>query len=66
MMSSSRCCGQWLSIHRNGNASWPRFETFAQRFSGRDLAGFFQAWAHATTIPSQKFLYPGSLVPLAP
>jgi aminopeptidase N len=51
----------WLRVHEYGNASWLDFETFAARTSGRDLTGFFQAWAHSSTIPADRYLYPGSL-----
>jgi len=51
----------WLKQHRYGNASWPDFETFAARTSGQDLTGFFRAWAHGSTIPADRYLYPGPL-----
>jgi len=47
--------------YRDGNASWPDFENFAQSHSGRDLTGFFHAWAHSTKIPAGPYLYPGTL-----
>ncbi|MEU0934939.1 M1 family metallopeptidase [Embleya sp. NPDC005971] len=58
---------QWQQEHRYGNASWPQFEALAKKVSGRpDLTGFFDAWAHGTTVPQDEYLYPGSLGPLAP
>ena len=53
----------WPQMHRNGNASWPEFERFVQDISGQDLSGFFQAWFHGTTIPADKYLWPGTLHP---
>jgi aminopeptidase N len=51
----------WLTRHRYGNASWPDFERFATQRSGTDLTGFFQAWAHSSTIPAARYLFPGPL-----
>jgi hypothetical protein len=51
----------WLTGHRYGNASWPDFERFGAQRSGADLTGFFQAWAHGSTIPAAKYLLPGPL-----
>lgn len=48
----------WTSQHRYGNASWPDFEHLAAHLSGKDLTGFFQAWAHSTTIPPAQYLNP--------
>lgn len=55
---------RWTRDHAHGNASFPQFEALAARVSGKDLKGFFGAWAHGTTIPSQEYLYPGRLTPL--
>ncbi|MFD0448815.1 M1 family aminopeptidase [Streptomyces indonesiensis] len=52
---------RWQRDHRHGNASWPQFEALAQEVSGKDLTGFFDAWAHGTTAPPKKYLLPGSL-----
>ncbi|WP_371628169.1 hypothetical protein OG892_00765 [Streptomyces sp. NBC_00341] len=53
---------QWQKEHRYGNATWPQFEALAKKISGGpDLTGFFDAWAHGTTVPERKYLYPGSL-----
>ena len=52
---------EWLKQHRYGNASWPQFEDLAQQVSGTDLTGFFDAWVDGTTIPADRYLYPGSL-----
>ncbi|MEV0279429.1 M1 family metallopeptidase [Streptomyces sp. NPDC050610] len=56
---------QWTHDHRDSNATWPQFEALAQKVSGKDLSGFFHAWAHSTKIPEKKYLYPGSLARLA-
>ncbi|WP_394618826.1 M20/M25/M40 family metallo-hydrolase [Lentzea sp. JNUCC 0626] len=48
----------WMQDHRYGNATWPQFEELAQRTAGKDLSGFFQAWAHSTTEPEEKYLFP--------
>nr|WP_232328201.1 M1 family metallopeptidase [Kibdelosporangium sp. MJ126-NF4]CEL18430.1 putative metallopeptidase [Kibdelosporangium sp. MJ126-NF4]CTQ97913.1 putative metallopeptidase [Kibdelosporangium sp. MJ126-NF4] len=53
----------WQSLHRGGNASWPEFEQLAQRVSGVDLDDFFKAWTRSTTIPADRYLYPGPLRP---
>ncbi|MFF8911540.1 M1 family metallopeptidase [Streptomyces olivaceoviridis] len=52
---------RWQRDHRYGNASWPQFEALAEKTAGQDLTGFFAAWAHGTTIPADKYLYPGTL-----
>ncbi|MFJ8787937.1 M1 family metallopeptidase [Streptomyces sp. NPDC102462] len=57
---------RWQRDHRYGNASWPQFEALAEEVSGKDLTGFFAAWAHGTTAPQKKYLFPGSLGSLAP
>lgn len=57
---------RWQSDHRHGNASWPQFEALAGEVSGKDLTGFFAAWAHGTTAPAKEYLFPGSLGSLAP
>ncbi|MEV0275315.1 M1 family metallopeptidase [Streptomyces sp. NPDC050610] len=56
---------QWTHDHRGGSATWAQFEALAQKTSGKDLSGFFNAWAHSTKIPEKKYLYPGSLAKLA-
>ncbi|MFH8980744.1 M1 family metallopeptidase [Streptomyces varsoviensis] len=55
---------QWTHDHRGSNATWPQFEKLAQKVSGKDLTGFFNAWVHSTKIPEKKYLYPGSLAKL--
>ncbi|MFD8723560.1 M1 family metallopeptidase [Streptomyces sp. NPDC059629] len=52
---------RWTSEYRDSNASWPDFERLAAKVSGKDLTGFFTAWAHSTTVPADQYLYPGSL-----
>ncbi|MEU7040452.1 M1 family metallopeptidase [Streptomyces varsoviensis] len=52
---------QWTHDHRDSNATWPQFEKLVQKVSGKDLTGFFNAWAHSTKIPEEKYLYPGPL-----
>jgi aminopeptidase N len=56
-----RILREWLRRYRDANASWPDFETLAQTMSQQDLSGFFQAWAHSTTVPANQYLYPGRL-----
>jgi aminopeptidase N len=52
----------WPAAHKDGNASWPRFEEFVQGVAGgQDLRGFFDAWFHSDKIPADQYLYPGSL-----
>ncbi|WP_020548206.1 M1 family metallopeptidase [Embleya scabrispora] len=58
---------QWQQEHRYGNASWPQFEELTRKVSARpDLTGFFDAWVRGTTVPEDKYLYPGSLGSIAP
>ncbi|MHA6757856.1 M1 family metallopeptidase [Streptacidiphilus sp. PAMC 29251] len=52
-----RTLRDFLREHTYGNASWSDFEQLAHKESGQDLAGFFQAWAHSTTVPADKYLY---------
>ncbi|RJQ80605.1 M1 family metallopeptidase [Amycolatopsis panacis] len=56
-----RVLKDWPREHRYGNAAFTDFEQLARRNSGQDLRGFFQAWAYSTTIPSDQYLYPGTL-----
>ncbi|MFE7588450.1 M1 family metallopeptidase [Kitasatospora sp. NPDC057512] len=56
---------RWTADHAYGNASFPQFEALAAKVSGKDLKGFFDAWAHSTTIPPKQYLYPGTLTPPA-
>jgi aminopeptidase N len=55
---------RWTRDHAYGNASFPQFEALAAEVSGKDLKGFFDAWAHGTTIPPKQYLYPGGLAAL--
>ena len=52
---------EWPTKHRDGNASWTEFEKFTQDIAGQDLSGFFKAWFHDDTQPSDEYLYPGPL-----
>lgn len=47
----------WPSLHHNGHASWPEFERYVQRVTGKDLRGFFQAWFRAGTEPPARYLH---------
>ncbi|WP_335933529.1 M1 family metallopeptidase [Streptomyces sp. PTD5-9] len=51
----------WTHDHAYGNASFRQFEALAAKVSGKDLKGFFGAWADGTVIPPEKYLYPGGL-----
>ncbi|WP_199730694.1 M1 family metallopeptidase [Amycolatopsis panacis] len=51
----------WQAKYRYGNASWLDFEKLAAQQSGKDLRGFFQAWAHSSVIPPDPYLHPGPL-----
>ena len=53
----------WPSLHRDGNATWPQFESYVQQQTGKDLRGFFDAWFRGTTQPADQYLWPGSLKP---
>jgi len=52
---------EWPTKHKDGNASWPEFEKFVADTAGQDLTGFFKAWFHDDTQPSDEYLYPGPL-----
>lgn len=52
---------EWADRNRGGNASWPEFEDFVNEVAGRDLRDFFDAWFHGTSLPDEKYLFPGSL-----
>ncbi|MBE1576741.1 M1 family metallopeptidase [Amycolatopsis roodepoortensis] len=55
----------WPAIHRDGNASLPEFQKFAERVAHKNLQGFFDAWFYGNTKPAPEFLYPGDLKPAA-
>jgi aminopeptidase N len=42
----------WVAQNRYGNGSTEDFIALANRVSGKDLDGFFQAWLYASTAPS--------------
>jgi aminopeptidase N len=54
---------QWPREHRDAYVEWPQFEALAERISGQDLTGFFQAWFHGSTVPAAQYLWPGTLKP---
>ncbi|MFD0518302.1 M1 family metallopeptidase [Paractinoplanes durhamensis] len=45
----------WTSEHRNGNADTADLIALAEKISGKDLGGFFQAWLYGTTKPSLTY-----------
>ncbi|GLZ32899.1 peptidase [Lentzea sp. NBRC 105346] len=51
----------WVSTHRDGNATWPEFESHFKKASGQQLDAFFQAWFRDTKLPADEHLYPGNL-----
>jgi aminopeptidase N len=53
----------WPAAHRDGNATWPEFESYVEKVSGKDLKGFFDAWFRGVTQPADQYLWPGSLKP---
>ena len=56
-----RVLKEWPAAHKDGNATWPQFEEFAQKIAGQDLRGFYDAWFRGDKIPADQYLYPGSL-----
>ncbi|MBP2472286.1 aminopeptidase N [Crossiella equi] len=52
----NRLLREWPRGHRAGFPSWPQFEDLAERVSGQDLTGFFQAWFRGTTVPPAEYL----------
>lgn len=58
-----RLLKQWPQEHRGDYVDWPEFETFAQKVTGQDLTGFFQAWFRSSGVPADQYLWPGSLKP---
>ncbi|HEV2783268.1 MAG TPA: M1 family metallopeptidase [Actinophytocola sp.] len=57
----NRVMREWPARHRDGNASWPEFETFVQEIAGQDLRAFFEAWFRSDRKPADEYLYPGGL-----
>jgi len=53
----------WPALHRDGNATWPQFESYAEQITGKDLKGFFDAWFRGATQPADQYLWPGTLKP---
>lgn len=51
----------WAAEHRHGQASWPDFERYVEKLSGKNLDGFFDAWFRGTAKPAEKYLFPGKL-----
>jgi aminopeptidase N len=43
----------WVRGHRNGNGSTPEFRAVAQRISGANLKGFFDAWFFTPSKPAR-------------
>jgi aminopeptidase N len=43
----------WIAENRYGNGSTPEFHALAERVSGQDLDGFFQAWLHDRNRPAR-------------
>ena len=58
-----RLIEQWPRQHRGAHVGWPRFERFAEKVTGQDLTGFFQAWFRGATVPEDRYLWPGTLTP---
>jgi aminopeptidase N len=56
-------CRGWAEAHRDGDASWPEFERYAQQVAGQDLAAFFTAWFHQRGMPAAQYLWPAALHP---
>jgi len=54
---------EWVTEHRNGNATWTQFEQLVSKVAGRDLHAFLADWFHGTKLPSDANLYPGGLRP---
>ena len=61
---------KWAKAHRHANASIAEFEALAEQVSGKNLAGFFDAWLHQTSRPkpSRALGFPASMLgrPVAP
>lgn len=51
----------WAKMHQHSNASWPEFEAYVGKLSGKDLGKFFDAWFRGNEIPAKEYLYPGKL-----
>ncbi|WP_433272112.1 M1 family metallopeptidase [Actinosynnema sp. CS-041913] len=50
-------------INPQGNQNWHDFELYVAAVAQLDLTEFYHAWLDGTTIPSDEFLYPGTLSP---
>ncbi|WP_128378995.1 M1 family aminopeptidase [Streptomyces cavernae] len=59
----NRIIKQWPQKQRGTYASWPDFESFAEKTSGQDLTGFLKAWFHDEGVPADEYLWPGELKP---
>ncbi|MEV0403175.1 M1 family aminopeptidase [Actinoallomurus sp. NPDC050550] len=59
----SRLIEQWPQEHRDDYVDWPQFEAFAEKITGQDLTGFFQAWFRGATVPADQYLWPSTLKP---
>ncbi|MFE2183178.1 M1 family aminopeptidase [Streptomyces sp. NPDC059455] len=58
-----RIIKEWPQTRRGTYASWPDFESFAEKISGQDLGGFLTAWFHDDGVPEDAYLWPGDLKP---
>ncbi len=59
----ARLLRQWPQEHHDDYVEWPQFEALAERVSGQDLTGFYQAWFSGSTVPPAEYLWPGTLKP---
>lgn len=53
----------FVTEHRDGNASMPEFREFLQSRTSLPLTEFLSEWLDSTTVPREDFLFPGALRP---
>ncbi|TCO54166.1 peptidase M1-like protein [Actinocrispum wychmicini] len=49
--------------HRDSNATLQQFIASMECYSAQDLSAFTRAWLDSTTIPADRYLWPGNLKP---
>lgn len=57
----ARVIKEWPTSRKYRNATWPEFEKYVEKVSGKNLDGFFDAWFRGTEKPADRYLYPGKL-----
>ncbi|MFJ9434268.1 M1 family aminopeptidase [Streptomyces sp. NPDC101490] len=56
-----RLLKEWTTRYANSHRTWTEFEQLAAEVAGKNLTGFFDAWARGTTIPHDAYLWPAGM-----